>query len=391
MPSTTTVLVTGASGYIACHIVKLLLEKGYNVRGTVRNLNDSRKCDPLYNLAKDSTVKPKFSLPNFGRAEGDAENSMSIDSADQANNSTTGWGKLTLVEADLTKADGWNEAVQGCQYVIHTASPFPADVPKNPDDVIQPALDGTLTVLRACKDAQSVKRVVLTSSLAAIMGQAEKSTDYDENDWTNIDSLDRTSDAYMISKTLAEKAAWKFVEDEKNPFELAVINPGFVMGPLLQNAYCTSLEFLKRLMNFEAPILPRINLPVADVRDVAEAHVKAMTCLEAAGHRHLIATSTVTLLEVATILKQEFRPQGYRISTIVAPYCVFWLASFWDKSVKLLLPYYDKFPTCDNSRIKKTLGIEPTKMEDTILDMAYSLIDRGFVKKTSKYVPKNAQ
>jgi nucleoside-diphosphate-sugar epimerase len=189
------ILVTGASGYIACHIVKKLMEKGYRVRGTVRSLKDEKKVAPLRNLVQN----PKH--------------------------------ELELVEADLLKEEKWSDAVKGCTFVIHTASPFPNSSPKDENELITPAVNGTLYVLRACvQEGSKVKRVVLTSSVAAIAGSNfENNRTYTEKDWPNVDILD----PYSKSKTLAEKSAWNFLEERKKNklpcFELAVINPGYVM------------------------------------------------------------------------------------------------------------------------------------------------------------------
>lgn len=189
------ILVTGASGYIATHIVKKLLEKGYRVRGTVRSLRDEKKVGPLRQLAQNSRFE------------------------------------LELVEADLMNEDSWSNAVKGCTYVLHTASPFPLKQPSNEDELIRPAVNGTLFVFRACvQEGSRVKRVVLTSSIAAIAGNTYKNGyTYSEKDWPDVQGLE----PYLKSKTLAEKAAWDFVRDrEKNGlpcFELSVINPGLVM------------------------------------------------------------------------------------------------------------------------------------------------------------------
>jgi len=215
------VLVTGASGYIASHLTKQLLEQEFRVRGTVRSLKDEKKVAPLRNLM------PSSKYP------------------------------LELVEADLMNPESWLNAVKGCTYVMHVASPFPSKLPDNENELIEPAVNGTLSVLKACvQDQSQVKRVVLTSSCAAIFGDTYiDGYCYTEKDWPEVEHLK----AYTKSKCLAERAAWKFVEERKQKglpcFELAVINPGYIMGPLLHDTPCTSIEFVERLMMGKMPLV----------------------------------------------------------------------------------------------------------------------------------------
>lgn len=209
------ILVTGASGYIATHIVKQLLEKGYRVRGTVRNLTDDKKVAPLRKLAGRSRFE------------------------------------LELVEADLNKEETWLSAVKGCTYVLHTASPFPLKTPTNENELIKPAVNGTLFVFRACvQEGSSVKRVVLTSSIAAIAGNTFRDGYmYSEKDWPEVDGLE----PYTKSKTLAEKAAWDFVRDREAKglpcFELSVINPGLVMVHFFQQLIIINRKILHIFLN----------------------------------------------------------------------------------------------------------------------------------------------
>lgn len=343
------ILVTGASGYIATHIVKQLLELGYRVRGTVRSLKNEEKVKPLRTLAKDSKHE------------------------------------LELVEADLCNEESWLSAVKDCTYVLHTASPFPPDVPKNEDELIVPAVNGTLFVFRACvQEGSLVKRVVLTSSVAAIAPETfVENVKYSETDWPSPEGMN----PYPKSKVLAEKAAWDFCEERKKNgqscFELSVINPGFVMGPLIHDTYCTSAQPIRKMMMREIPMIPDIYAPVCDVRDVALAHIKAMTSSDALSKRHLIVNQVVSssFKDWALILKDEFESKNYSIPTRIAPYFLLKIFSFFDSSVKIACRIYGIKSQFDNSNMLNNLSIKPYSLKDTLIDMAYSMIERKMIEK----------
>ncbi|XP_013789278.1 NADPH-dependent methylglyoxal reductase GRE2-like [Limulus polyphemus] len=342
------VLVTGASGYIALHIVHLLLKEGYRVRGTVRDLHSQAKIKPL----KD--IFPHSRYP------------------------------LELVEADLNKDDGWEEAVRDCSYVMHVASPCPDVHPETEDDLILPAVEGTKRVLRACAHSGTVKRVVLTSSNAAIHGpsvRVENNRVYNEEDWSDPDSPDLNT--YGKSKTLAEKTAWEFVDqlEEGKKFELAVINPCITIGPSFSKNASSSVGVVLRLMNKSIPLIPPVSFSLCDVRDVALAHLRAMVTPEAAGQRHLVANVNIMMKEIACILHNEFAPQGYWISTLTAPYLIFWIASFFHRSLNFILPRCGNIVRYSNERLKNVLRIQPRNINETILDTAYSLLEHGNLSK----------
>lgn len=351
------VLVTGVSGYIASHVAKLLLEEGYKVRGTVRSLSNEAKVEPLKNLVPDA----KF--------------------------------PIELVEADLTKEEGWDKAVDGCTGIMHMASPFPDMVSTtvSEEDLIKPAKEGTLIVLKAAAaHAGTVKRVVVTSSFASVHGEAsvdpEKS--YNEEDWTNSEATDL--DAYTKSKVLAEKAAWDYVKElpDDQKFELSVINPVFVLGPPLMESHknSTSVSYMMQIVNRTYPAVPKVMFPVCDVRDVAKAHVKAMTLPEAANHRHIISTDSFWMKDVAMAASKEFKQQGYSIPTGQLPNFLVWMAGLFNKNLKNhLLPRLSKSLKVDNKRMVETLGIEPTALDSTVQDMVYSMIDLGILRKAKKY------
>ena len=271
-------------------------------------------------------------------------------------------------------------------------------MPSNPDDLIKPAVDGTLAVLKAASEVGTVKRVVLTSSIAAVHDtsialpkEKEESKTFDEESWTNTE--DPTLDTYALSKTLAEKAAWDFVKDlpEDKKFELAVINPGVVIGPLLTKRYTTSHLSIKKLLDKSTPAVAKIHFNVTDVRDVALAHVRALTVPEAAGKRHLIVNSPVWFKEIALILQKEFRPQGYPIPVHTAPNILVRVSSIYDKSVKIVVPRLGKEVKYENKRMTEILKISPTDLEKTIIDTANSMIEQGIIKKSKKITKKERE
>ena len=298
---------------------------------------------------------------------------------------------LELVEADLLTADCWLPAVKDCQYVIHIASPIPLGNPEHEDEVIKPAVDGTVNVLRACHATSTVKRVVITSSAAA-MYSFTCDDDYimTEADWTNVDEV---KIVYMKSKTLAERAAWDYHGQlpETERFELSVVNPSYVLGPVLCGTYSPVMEVPKRLLNREMPLLPKLSFRIMDVRDVAAAHLAAMTVPEAAGHRHIISGKPLWIADIAKIVDAEFRPQGYKVPTTVAPYALLWLYSWFDKTIRMMLPSVGRIHKVDTSRMRNVLNITQRDVRETVLDMCYSMIEQGFIAKTSKYTgPKSA-
>ncbi|XP_071479830.1 uncharacterized protein [Diadema antillarum] len=341
------VLVTGASGYIAAHIVQQLQEEGCAVRGTVRSLANEARIKHLKGLCPDAAHE------------------------------------LELVEADLENEESWKSAVDGCMYVIHTASPFPLSVPADENVVIKPAVEGVTNVLKAVVANGKVKRVVLTSAGLAICGNLANQ-EYSEKDWpADVDQLA----PYPKSKTLAEKAAWDFVqnlkEDEK--FELVVVHPVGVVGPILSSNESTSTEILKRLLKRNPPMVPKVNLPLVDVRDVAAGHIAAMKCPEAAGNRHILCGGNMWWTEIASVLREEFCPQGYNVPTRLAPKFCIRMAGWFNKDAKMILSVWNKESKFDNTRMKEVLKIEPRDLKTAIIEMGYSLIEAGIVKKKPKY------
>ena len=262
------VLVTGASGFIAKHCIAELIRQGFSVQATLRNLSREEET---------------------WRAIGNAGATAS---------------EVKFFPADLLSDDGWDKAMEGCTYVLHVASPFPIKNPTDPDEVIRPAREGALRVLKAAAKA-GVKRVVLTSSIVAITlpwPEAQPGHVFSETDWTNPDRPDVTS--YVVSKTLAERAAWEFVRNTPGAPELTVVNPAFVLGPAPDADLSTSHEVIRLMGTGAYPAAPKIGFPISDVRDVAVTHVLAMTNPNAAGQRFLSANGFLRLMEIGQLIKQ---------------------------------------------------------------------------------------
>ncbi|EGC29046.1 hypothetical protein DICPUDRAFT_159426 [Dictyostelium purpureum] len=324
-----TVLVTGGSGYIALFCIVKLLREGYRVRTTVRKLS-----------RKDQVLK---AVRNSGLAVGDAE--------------------IEFVEADLSSDNGWSDAVKGCKYILHVASPVPPFPPKpNQDDeeeVIRPAVDGTIRVLKAARDDTNVKRVVLTSSNAAIgYGKASENLGrpLTEEDWTIIDE---TCSAYVKSKVIAEKSAWDFIEKESSgKLELVVVNPTAVFGPLLSTELSASIDIVKNVIK-GIQTYPPISFGVVDVRDVADIHYLAMITEEAKGNRFLTISSDkyTTMSHIANIIKENI-PE---ISHNITPPPIHPDQIILTKSAS-------------NEKAKKLLGWNPRPAAESILDSAKSLV-----------------
>jgi len=343
MPTNKPVLVTGASGFIAIHCIIQLLEQGYHVRGTLRSMN--RESELRSTLAK------------FVQAD----------------------DRLAFVQADLLKDEGWAEAISGCDFVLHVASPFPFDVPKDENDLIRPAKEGTLRVLRTAAE-NGVKRIVLTSSIAAISaGHPREKIHFDENDWSLPDSP--TIGSYPKSKTLAERAAWEFMQNlpQGHRLELAVINPGYVLGPLPDIHQRTSGELIQQLMSGKLPGLARIQFNGVDVRDVAAAHLAAMTVPEAAGKRFPCVAEQFWVRDAALILNKHFEARGYKIKSMVMPSWLVRIVAIFLPQIRPTLSSLDRETFIDTTLIRKILNWKPRKLEETFVDMAESMIELKLV------------
>lgn len=338
------VLVTGGSGFTASWCIVRLLEKGYNVRTTVRS--EKRKDDVLEMLKTGGATR---------------------------------LSDVSFTVADLTKDNGWKEAVAGCTYVLHVASPLPSTTVKDENDLIVPARDGTLRVLRAARDA-GVKRVVVTSSFAAIAyGNKSRDHVFDEKDWGDIDSPEAR--AYPKSKTLAERAAWDFIKKEGRSLELAVINPGAIFGPILHLDYSASLVLIKRLLNAEMPGCPQLSYGIIDVRDVADAHIAAMTNPKAAGERFIVRSPhDYTVAEMSKILHQRLPEVAKKAPTREVPNFVVKLVSLWDAEAALIVSDLGKRTKASNNKAKTILGLQFHDEGDCLQATAEALAKFGLVK-----------
>ena len=342
----TTVLVTGASGFIGLHCVQQLLQQGYRVRGTVRS---------------------------EARAD-------EVRQAMEANTDVDLGQRLAIVEADLSRDEGWADAVGGCSYVLHVASPFPNRAPEHEDEPIKPAVEGTLRVLKAAADA-GVKRVVITSSLAAISAghPDDNARIFTEDDWSIVERCP----PYPKSKTLAERAAWDFVAalGGDAPMELSVINPGAVLGPVLSGHYSTSGEIVRKLMAKELPGTAKIGFSWVDVRDVAAAHVTAMTAPEAAGQRFCCAIEFSWIDEVAQILANRFGPEGWQVPTHKLPNFMVRIVAMFDPTVKTVVSDLGRMRQVSSERLRRELSWQPHSLEEMVISMGETMIQQGIVSR----------
>jgi nucleoside-diphosphate-sugar epimerase len=337
------VLVTGGSGFIGGHCILQSLGQGLRVRTTVRN------------LAREPEVR---ALLKRAGAEGD--------------------DRLTFAAADLERDAGWPEALAGCDFVLHVASPFPLAPPKHEDELIVPAREGALRVLKAAR-AAGVKRVVLTSSFAAIgYGHKPQTAPFDETNWTDLNGGGVS--AYAKSKTLAERAAWDFVAEEGG-LELAVVNPVGVFGPVWGPDLSTSVAGVKRLMDGGAPGVPRVGFGVVDVRDVADLHLRAMTAPPAMGQRFLaVAGDFMSLREMALTLKGRMGEAARHVPTRELPDWLVRLAAFVDPSLRQVVGELGKTKNATGDKARQLLGWAPRSREDALVATAESLMRLGLLK-----------
>jgi dihydroflavonol-4-reductase len=334
-----TVLVTGGSGFLAGWCMVELLAQGYEVRTTVRD------------LGREQEVRDAVSA---GGRPGE---------------------KLAVLAADLTRDDGWNEAVAGCDYVLHVASPFPPVQPKDPDELIVPAREGTLRVLRAAF-AAGVKRTVVTSSVAAIAGGARSPGPLTEEDWTDLDFP--TLSPYVRSKTIAERAAWELAREQGAEERLATVNPGAILGPLLSRDASYSLEVVQRLLK-GIPGTPKVGFSFVGARDVAELQVRAMLNPEAGGQRFIAVTEFLWMAEVAAVLRRELGPDAAKVPTRGVPNLLVRAMALFDPGIRSIVNQLGKKLTYSSEKARTELGWSPRPVEQTIAETGRSMVDLGAV------------
>jgi dihydroflavonol-4-reductase len=281
--------------------------------------------------------------------------------------------RLTVHAADLTSDDGWAQAAAGCRYVLHVASPFPPVQPKDPDELIVPARDGALRVLRAALDA-GAERVVMTSSVAAIRGKRPSTPQapWTEADWTDGNDTSRTP--YVRSKTLAEQAAWEQVRGAGAEERLAVVNPGAIIGPALNDDHSYSLQAIQRLINGSMPAAPRLGFTFVDVRDVADLHILAMTSPAAGGERFIAADQFLWVADVARVLRERLGDQASKVPTRVAPNVLIRALALFDVSLRSVIGDLGKRQWFSSEKARSLLGWQPRPVEDSIEETARSLL-----------------
>ena len=343
MENKETVLVTGGTGFVGIHSILQLLQKGYKVKTTVRNLN--RK-DEVFEMLKNGGI--------------------------------TSFDNLTFIAADLTKDDNWDEAVKGCDYVLHVASPFPQGEPKDENELIIPAKEGTLRVLRAAKNAY-VKRVIMTSSFAVIGYSIDPQNHvFTETDWTDPNAK---LAAYIKSKTVAELAAWDFIKNSGENLELTVINPVGIFGTVLGKDFSSSIQLVEQLLTGKMPATPKLNFSVVDVRDVADIHIKAMTNPEAKGQRFLATSDGSTSLpEIAKLLRSQPDKFGNKVTGKVLPDWLVKVLAIFKPELKSVSSQLGIVKVLSNDKAKNVLNWQPRKWQTTILDTAESLIKQNIVQ-----------
>lgn len=337
----TKILVTGGNGYLGSHIVFYLLEKGVSVKVSVHDISNEKSYGHLKKL------------PN-------AE------------------GRLEIVEAELTDKDIWKSVCQGCDAIIHTASPNPFKAPKQELEVIYPAVEGTLAILHSAKDL-GIKRVVMTSSIAAVKGGLRKLT-YNEDCWGNPDNIT----GIEKSKIFAERCAWYFTKENPDVIQLTVINPGFMLGPCLQEHYeFSSGLFFKKFMDGRVTSLLKMHVPMVDVRDAALSHVQALWTPATIQKRYICVEGSHWFESFSSILSREFSPIGFKFPNKTISGFPLRLIAFFDSGVKTMLPFYGKEIYFNNERIKNDLQFIFRNFDETLIDMGNCFLKKKFITKVS--------
>lgn len=342
---TDTVLLTGISGFLGSHIALQLLNAGYKVRGSLRNLNRS---DEVHQTMQTHMTNKDANIDN-----------------------------LEFVSLDLLSDKGWDDAMQGVKYLQHTASPFVTTMPDDEMELIRPAVEGTTRAIKAALKAD-VKHIVLTSSMASIMYGHDKSrtAPFSEVDWTDPNA---ETNAYVRSKTYAERMAWELMDTANRHDNLSVINPSFILGPLLNKDAGTSGALIIRFLTGSVPAAPKINFSCIDVRDVATLHVLAMTSPEVAGKRLVTAGDSLSMLEMSHALKKQLPSFASKLPKFELPNWAVRIYAIFDADARSNLGELGHRKTIDASNARKLLGRDFITSEGAMGAMGQSLVDHALV------------
>lgn len=345
-------LVTGITGFVASHCVEQLLSEGFRIRGTTR----------------DEKNEEKLAFIRKFQATG---------------------ADIEIIQIDLLDGEAaWDKAVEGCDLVLHIASPFPENEPEDLEkELFRPAVEGTTTVIQAALKCASVKRVVMTSAYAACCNTTEFTPkEITEEQWADEE---KELEPFGKSKVMAEKTAWKLVKNqpEGRNMELATIIPMYVMGPVIHGQSGNSQTLVGRLMNGKVPVMANVNYMISDVRDVARCHVRALTLPEAANQRFIVINGVLSMQEVVKTLADEFEKYGYKFPTRTAMNFMVRTMAIADRTLKYIVPSLgQKAQNFQNHKMKQVLGLEqPLDVKQTTIDMAHTMIEKGFAKKTESY------
>ncbi len=339
-----TVLVTGGTGFVGIHCILQLLQQGYRVKTTIRSLS---KMNDVIEMLKVGGIQD--------------------------------FEKIDFIETDLTIDRNWDKAMENCTYVMHVASPIFLRIPDHEDEMIKPAVEGTIRVLKAAKKA-GVKRVIMTSNFGAIgYSHKDKTTLITEKEWT--DPAERGLSPYNKSKVLAERAAWDFIESEGGDLELSVINPMGIFGPSLSPVLSSGFGLLQKLIDGSMKALPNINLGIVDVRDVADLHIRAMEYPEAGGQRFLaLSGGTMSLIDISRLIKKEMPDFAKKASLKLVPDWIIRISAIFSKQAKSILPLVGVYRNASNDKAKRMLNWKPRSNEEALLSAVESMIKWGAVK-----------
>ena len=336
------VLLTGISGWIAKHTAIELLNAGYEVLGTIRN--------------KNLVDQTKQTISKYASTE-----------------------KLSFVELDLLKDDGWNEAAKGCRYIFHVASPFPMKVSSNRENLLPVAVDGTLRVLNAGLNA-GVEQIIKTSSIVAMFRKPNRTNPYTfgENDWSDENWIEGVSD-YFLSKTKAEKAAWRLMESKGLKNKLTTINPGGVFGDALDKKGGTSIEYIRQFMKGKFPGAPKFAVLISDVKDIAKAHVACIGNNKVGGRRLIVGKDVKRLVELSQIIAEAMPEYKKKLPTKELPNLMVKLISYIDSSAKTMIPDLGIMMQTDTSYAEEILGFKFKPAKGCISENAKSVVRLGLV------------